>query len=260
MRRLVVAIAAVLVAGAAWAQGGTYPERPIRFVIPYPPGGTSDNLGRLIAEKLRGALGQPLVAENKPGGTSMPGAEAVAWRKPRSAAAAARSELPRSRSPAPPESPHDPVAKLRAGRDGRDLPRGDHRAQRPSGEELRRARRARQEGAGQAHLRLGRDRIVRQHGGRDDQAQAGHRHRARAVQGLRRPRRRPPRRADRRHHRRRRPAAREERQGARTCHVRRNPPSGPAGDSVARRGGAQDRFAAHLVGDLRPGRARPSRS
>lgn len=81
MRRLLFAIATALIAATASAQG-TYPERPIRFVIPYPPGGTSDNLGRLLAEKLRVALGQPLVADNKPGGTSMLGAEAVAQAKP----------------------------------------------------------------------------------------------------------------------------------------------------------------------------------
>jgi tripartite-type tricarboxylate transporter receptor subunit TctC len=59
-----------------------YPERPVRFVIPYPPAGTSDNLGRLLAEKLRASLGQPIVVENKPGGTSSLGAELVAQAKP----------------------------------------------------------------------------------------------------------------------------------------------------------------------------------
>ena len=75
------ALAATLAAGAAWAQGG-YPDRPVHFVIPYPPGGTSDNLGRLVADKLRVALGQPLVVENKPGGTSMVGTDLVAQAKP----------------------------------------------------------------------------------------------------------------------------------------------------------------------------------
>jgi len=112
MRRLLVAIAAVLVAGAAWAQGGAYPERPIRFVIPYPPGGTSDNLGRLLAEKLRVALGQPLVADNRPGGTSMLGTEAVAQAKPDGytlllGPSTAFSVLPHLR-----KVPYDPVASF----------------------------------------------------------------------------------------------------------------------------------------------------
>lgn len=81
MKRLLLAvIATAVLANPAWCQN--YPERPVRLVIPYPPAGTSDNLGRLLAEKLRGALGQPIVVENKPGGTSSLGAELVAQAKP----------------------------------------------------------------------------------------------------------------------------------------------------------------------------------
>jgi tripartite-type tricarboxylate transporter receptor subunit TctC len=80
---LIVLLGAALISGAASAQNPpSYPDRPVRFVIPYPPAGTSDNLGRLIAEKLRSALGQPMVVENKPGGTSSVGAELVAQAKP----------------------------------------------------------------------------------------------------------------------------------------------------------------------------------
>jgi tripartite-type tricarboxylate transporter receptor subunit TctC len=77
---LLAVLGAALLANAAWGQN--YPERPVRFIIPYPPAGTSDNLGRLLAEKLRAALGQPIVVENKPGGTSSLGAEQVAQAKP----------------------------------------------------------------------------------------------------------------------------------------------------------------------------------
>lgn len=80
-RYLLALLGAVLLSGAAWAQQ-SYPDRPVRLVIPYPPAGTSDNLGRLVAEKLRAALGQPVVAENKPGGTSSLGADLVAQAKP----------------------------------------------------------------------------------------------------------------------------------------------------------------------------------
>jgi tripartite-type tricarboxylate transporter receptor subunit TctC len=56
-----------LAAGEAAAQSGPWPNRPIRFVVPLPPGGSPDYLSRLFAERLQPVLGQPLVVENKPG-------------------------------------------------------------------------------------------------------------------------------------------------------------------------------------------------
>jgi tripartite-type tricarboxylate transporter receptor subunit TctC len=56
-----------LAAGEAAAQGSPWPNRPIRFVVPLPPGGSPDYLSRLLAERLQPALGQPLVVENRPG-------------------------------------------------------------------------------------------------------------------------------------------------------------------------------------------------
>jgi tripartite-type tricarboxylate transporter receptor subunit TctC len=53
--------------GEASAQSGPWPNRPIRFVVPLPPGGSPDYLSRLLAERLQPVLGQPLVVENKPG-------------------------------------------------------------------------------------------------------------------------------------------------------------------------------------------------
>ena len=82
-RALLALLGATLLSGAAWSQNpASYPDRAVRFVIPYPPAGTSDNLGRLLAEKLSTALGQPVVVENKPGATSSLGAELVAQAKP----------------------------------------------------------------------------------------------------------------------------------------------------------------------------------
>lgn len=61
---------------AARAQAG-YPNRPLRLVVPYPAGGSTDMLGRLIATKLGDALGQRIVAENRPGANGNIGTEAV---------------------------------------------------------------------------------------------------------------------------------------------------------------------------------------
>ena len=59
-----------------------YPRRAIQIVVPYPPGGAVDLTARLIAEKLRGGLGQPVVVENRPGANGLVGAGAVARADP----------------------------------------------------------------------------------------------------------------------------------------------------------------------------------
>src|SRR5688572_30683769 len=59
---------------APWA----WPTRPIRFILPFPPGGGTDILGRLIAERLSANLGQPVVTENRGGAGGNVGAEAAA--------------------------------------------------------------------------------------------------------------------------------------------------------------------------------------
>lgn len=56
-----------LAAGASAAQSGAWPNRPIRLIVPLPPGGSPDYLSRLLAERLQPALGQPVVVENRPG-------------------------------------------------------------------------------------------------------------------------------------------------------------------------------------------------
>jgi tripartite-type tricarboxylate transporter receptor subunit TctC len=73
------AIAAAALAAAstcAFAQG--YPNKLVRVVIPFPPGGTLDTLGRALAQKLSEQLHQPIVVENKPGGNGIIGADTVA--------------------------------------------------------------------------------------------------------------------------------------------------------------------------------------
>jgi len=62
--RIAAALAAALLSTAAGAQ---YPARPIRLLVPNPPGGASDTIARIVAPALSVALGQPLVVENRPG-------------------------------------------------------------------------------------------------------------------------------------------------------------------------------------------------
>jgi tripartite-type tricarboxylate transporter receptor subunit TctC len=59
-----------------------WPSRPIRFILPFPPGGGTDILGRLIAERLTASLGQPVVTENRGGAGGNLGAEAAAKSAP----------------------------------------------------------------------------------------------------------------------------------------------------------------------------------
>jgi tripartite-type tricarboxylate transporter receptor subunit TctC len=75
---LKLALAACLVAGAASALAQAWPARPVKMIIPFPPGGTLDAVGRQLAQKLGDQLGQPFVVENRPGGNGTIGADAVA--------------------------------------------------------------------------------------------------------------------------------------------------------------------------------------
>jgi len=68
-------------AGGAAAQQN-YPTRPIRWVTPYPPGGSTTALSRLIGEKLSESVGKPVIIDNRPGGNTIIGTEAVARATP----------------------------------------------------------------------------------------------------------------------------------------------------------------------------------
>ena len=59
----------VLFCESSIAQNGPYPNRPIKIIIPFPPGNTTDIITRLIAPKLQERLGQSIIVENKAGGS-----------------------------------------------------------------------------------------------------------------------------------------------------------------------------------------------
>ena len=69
--------AAALVAGIGSASADTYPSKPVTFIIPFPPGGTLDVIGRQLAQKLGEQTGQTFIVENRAGGAGTIGAIAV---------------------------------------------------------------------------------------------------------------------------------------------------------------------------------------
>src|SRR5258708_12328914 len=64
MRKLFAAAILAVLAGVAGAQAQTYPSRPITLVVPFPPGGSTDVAARIMAERMRASLGQPVIVEN----------------------------------------------------------------------------------------------------------------------------------------------------------------------------------------------------
>jgi tripartite-type tricarboxylate transporter receptor subunit TctC len=71
-----------LLTGPSASAQPTYPSRTIKMVVPYPPGGTTDFLGRMVADQLQSGLAATVVIENKPGAATSTGAEQVARAEP----------------------------------------------------------------------------------------------------------------------------------------------------------------------------------
>jgi tripartite-type tricarboxylate transporter receptor subunit TctC len=79
IKLLIAAALALLIAAPATA---AWPEKPIRLIVPWAPGGSTDILGRVAADKLRQSLGQPVVVENRPGASGNVGSDIVAKAAP----------------------------------------------------------------------------------------------------------------------------------------------------------------------------------
>ncbi len=82
MKRRQLLGAALAVATPRLVRAQTFPDRPVHFIVPYAPGGSTDTSTRIIAEKLTAIFGQQVVVENKPGGGTIIGTEVVAKAKP----------------------------------------------------------------------------------------------------------------------------------------------------------------------------------
>ncbi len=83
LRGLLLALLATVLTGQAQAQStAPYPDRPLRVIVPFPPGATNDLLGRNFAERLSREFGQPVIVENRGGAGTAIGAQAAATARP----------------------------------------------------------------------------------------------------------------------------------------------------------------------------------
>lgn len=79
MKTTLLAVAlALALALPSIASAQAWPDKPVRMVIPFPPGGTLDKVGRMLAQRLQDQFGQTFIVENKPGGNGVIGGDAVA--------------------------------------------------------------------------------------------------------------------------------------------------------------------------------------
>src|SRR4051812_9192278 len=75
VRRFIAAIACALIACGGTASAQTFPTKPIRFVVPFAPGGSTDTLGRTLGQKIAESIGQQVVIDNRTGANGNIGME-----------------------------------------------------------------------------------------------------------------------------------------------------------------------------------------
>lgn len=115
MKRIATLVMLYLVAGAAAAQSpSNYPNRPIRLIVPWPPGQATDLAARIVGERIAQQLGQPLVVDNRAGASGQIGTEAVVRSAPDGYTLLAASSGPISINPLLSKLPYDVDTQLMA--------------------------------------------------------------------------------------------------------------------------------------------------
>jgi len=109
--RFLLALAFTLAAGSALAQ---YPNRPIKLIVPFPPAGATDIVGRIVAQKLTERLGQSVVVENKPGAGGSIGSDIVAKSAPDGYTLLMATSSTHSIGPSLQKLPYDPIKDFAA--------------------------------------------------------------------------------------------------------------------------------------------------
>ena len=174
--------AALCLALAAGAAAADYPDRPIRLIIPFPPGGSNDVVGRLIAKTLSEKIGQQVFVDNRGGAGGMIGTEALAKAAPDGytlgIVSIAHAVNPALHDPLP----YDPIKSFEPDFDPGDRPERARRQPGPAGQLGEGVDRARQAEAGRTQLRLRRHRQLPASRRRTVQAGGERQHRARALQ------------------------------------------------------------------------------
>ena len=194
-RRTMLALACAALAASfsteAFSQAQSWPERAVKLILPYAPGGATDLIGRPWADKLCQAFGQQFVIENRGGAGGMIGTEAAAKAPPDGYTFLLTPNATLSVLPTLRKTAYDPDQELRAG-GARRRPRLRVRhSSRGRREDLQGDDRVRQEEPRQAGLRLGRPRHRHAAAPRDAEVQGRHRHPARALPRQRRRAQRP---------------------------------------------------------------------
>jgi len=106
----IAALAALAISPQLAAQGAPWPSKPVRFVVPYPPGGSLDQVARALAEKMKDGLGQPVLVENRPGAGGNLGADLVAKSAPDGYSIVMGAVATHAINPALyPKMPYDPI-------------------------------------------------------------------------------------------------------------------------------------------------------
>src|SRR5690349_18552550 len=108
--KLTAAVLSLVVATLAHAQG--YPNKPVKVIVPWPPGQATDIAARVMAQKLQESLGQPFVVENKPGAGGSIGTDAAVKSPADGYTPLAASSGPVSIMPSLQQIPYDPQKDL----------------------------------------------------------------------------------------------------------------------------------------------------